>query len=323
MTANQTEACSKIQTADADSWICDGIPDHVIHAGMDAWDQAHKEMAEEIPGVTTDWDEGMIVAHIFKELCKAATEPSPTPPMPEGFGFLAERIADIAQGAPYLHVRGQFSYHGEAFIIGNRSGLKALRDAADHAISNNAADAGVYASDGEGYGLTIKCTDLMSELGEPPYIDHLAREVACVETQFMKDQQKHHRNFWLERANWIAKARRDQPIVDFTVQEGYYLASCDACGWVGSSHLCGTDTGTDAGDSDVYCPRCGQPGADCGKVAEAVGDKVALPKHEPGDRKHESGLIQRLQIAVDALREGKAPSIDAYDLQSVLTILRR
>lgn len=48
----------------------------------------------------------------------------------------------------------------------------------------------------------------------------------------------------------------------------YYAASCDKCGWQGSSEDCGTDTGFD--DSDVYCPDCHQSGADCGKAGEAA-----------------------------------------------------
>lgn len=55
------------------------------------------------------------------------------------------------------------------------------------------------------------------------------------------------------------------PVVSFDVDEPYYLASCDHCGWVGSSELCGS---SDA--DDVHCPRCHSAGADCGKVAAAV-----------------------------------------------------
>lgn len=54
----------------------------------------------------------------------------------------------------------------------------------------------------------------------------------------------------------------------FIVPEPYYLASCDGCGWVGSSGECGTDRGFD--DSDVYCPKCGKSGADCGTAAESA-----------------------------------------------------
>lgn len=58
------------------------------------------------------------------------------------------------------------------------------------------------------------------------------------------------------------------PVVSLEVREPYYLASCDACGWVGSSELCGTDSFGD--DSDVYCPRCQSSGADCGEVAALI-----------------------------------------------------
>lgn len=55
-------------------------------------------------------------------------------------------------------------------------------------------------------------------------------------------------------------------IVSFDVKDPYYLASCDTCGWVGSSELCIQDSWVN--DSDLYCPRCHTSGADCGKVAE-------------------------------------------------------
>lgn len=58
------------------------------------------------------------------------------------------------------------------------------------------------------------------------------------------------------------------PTISFTYNPPYYLASCDKCGWVGSSEYCGTDKEGD--DSDVYCPRCHAPGADCGKVADLL-----------------------------------------------------
>lgn len=52
----------------------------------------------------------------------------------------------------------------------------------------------------------------------------------------------------------------------FMVTGRYYLASCDHCEWIGSSEDCGTDSGGD--DSDVYCPKCDRPGADCGSEAD-------------------------------------------------------
>jgi NAD-dependent SIR2 family protein deacetylase len=47
----------------------------------------------------------------------------------------------------------------------------------------------------------------------------------------------------------------------------FYAASCDGCGWAGSSEECGTDyAGGD--DTDVYCPKCQRAGADFGKLGE-------------------------------------------------------
>ncbi len=61
-----------------------------------------------------------------------------------------------------------------------------------------------------------------------------------------------------------------------TVIEPFYPASCDGCGWQGSSGDCGTDSWGD--DSDVYCPR---NGADCGKAAEAAVRIKASGQAEP------------------------------------------
>ncbi|WP_409788149.1 Lar family restriction alleviation protein [Sphingomonas pseudosanguinis] len=67
---------------------------------------------------------------------------------------------------------------------------------------------------------------------------------------------------------WGSIAAYRGPVVELKAERPYYLASCDHCGWVGSSEKCGTDTSGD--DSSVYCPRCHLPGADCGKVADAI-----------------------------------------------------
>jgi len=56
--------------------------------------------------------------------------------------------------------------------------------------------------------------------------------------------------------------------VSYRVRPRFYLASCDACGWIGSSEECGVDAWGD--DSDVYCPKCQAPGADMGTVAVAA-----------------------------------------------------
>jgi hypothetical protein len=48
----------------------------------------------------------------------------------------------------------------------------------------------------------------------------------------------------------------------------FYAASCNGCGWAGSSEDCGIDTHSD--DSDVYCPSCGAAGCDNGTLGEAA-----------------------------------------------------
>jgi len=81
-------------------------------------------------------------------------------------------------------------------------------------------------------------------------------------------------HFAQERAKMIAAY--EGPVVSFDVAADYYLASCDACGWVGSSEKCGSDEA-----DDVFCPRCQASGADCGAVAERIqadqGEVCAVP----------------------------------------------
>lgn len=85
-------------------------------------------------------------------------------------------------------------------------------------------------------------------------------------------------------------AKYDGPIVSFEVRDPYYLASCNHCGWVGSTERCGTDSMGD--DSDVYCPRCHASGADCGKVAA----KLTTPPDASAIR----GAAIQLLSAIDA-----------------------
>lgn len=52
-----------------------------------------------------------------------------------------------------------------------------------------------------------------------------------------------------------------------TVHPDYYPASCDKCGWQGSSQdTISSPTGGD--DYDVLCPKCHHSGADCGDAGE-------------------------------------------------------
>ena len=61
---------------DDPNWIAEGISDDAVEAGINAWDQANRDLRDEnyIPGVTADWDEGMIVAAIFKAVCRKGLE---------------------------------------------------------------------------------------------------------------------------------------------------------------------------------------------------------------------------------------------------------
>lgn len=56
--------------ANDNAWVCAGIPDEAIEAGIAAWRAADVAMEEREhaaePEDMTDWDEGMIVAAIFK-----------------------------------------------------------------------------------------------------------------------------------------------------------------------------------------------------------------------------------------------------------------
>jgi hypothetical protein len=64
----------------------------------------------------------------------------------------------------------------------------------------------------------------------------------------------------------------------FVITGRWYLASCDGCGWIGSSEHCGTDSWGD--DSDVYCPKCERSGCDMGRVAATATEcVVSTPSH--------------------------------------------
>ena len=62
-----------------------------------------------------------------------------------------------------LNIYGQWAWHTEARIIGNREGLVALRQAIDEVLKGDVITAkqktGIYASDGEGYEVIIELHD--------------------------------------------------------------------------------------------------------------------------------------------------------------------
>lgn len=78
---------------------------------------------------------------------------------------------------PWMHVYPQYFPHSEAMIRGNREALEALRDALNDAINTGEAEASVFASDGEGYGVKIYRTNTHRALGQPEYIYELEFDV--------------------------------------------------------------------------------------------------------------------------------------------------
>lgn len=57
------------------------------------------------------------------------------------------------QDPALLHIHGQPSWHTEAYVLGNRDGLLALRAAIDGALAYGEGVAEVMVADGEGYSV--------------------------------------------------------------------------------------------------------------------------------------------------------------------------
>lgn len=79
-----------------------------------------------------------------------------------------------------LHIHAQKAHHDDAFIVGSREGLLAMREAIDLALDDCTAAAEVSVGDGEGYHVLIMLIDT-DEHGFPdddasvPYMaDHAA-----------------------------------------------------------------------------------------------------------------------------------------------------
>jgi hypothetical protein len=80
-----------------------------------------------------------------------------------------------------IHIYGQQFFHDDAFIIGTREGLTALRDAINEALEKGRAVTEVFVNDGEGYDICIALND--SNCLSPfwnklavPYADEMASE---------------------------------------------------------------------------------------------------------------------------------------------------
>ena len=91
---------------------------------------------------------------------------------------------------PYMHVVSQATYHAEAEIVGTTDALAAVSEALNSAISHRDAEVILFASDGEGYRLKIRRSDRIADLGEPFYIDDVAREIAAIERDFIVSHYK-------------------------------------------------------------------------------------------------------------------------------------
>lgn len=64
--------------------------------------------------------------------------------------------ADKKDVLPLIHLYAQYAPHQTAVIIGNREGIKALRDACDAALKEpGLVDIQAFVADGEGYTLGI------------------------------------------------------------------------------------------------------------------------------------------------------------------------
>lgn len=80
-----------------------------------------------------------------------------------------------------MHIYGQPCWHDDAFIVGDTTSLKALRDAIDKALDSehNEAAMSSFATDGEGYRTIILKRDLddtgWNEIASP-YTDEIAEE---------------------------------------------------------------------------------------------------------------------------------------------------
>jgi len=81
---------AKLEAMDAEPDITAGIPEEAIWAGIAAWDKAKHDLENYVSGVTPDWDEGMIVAAIYKAMLPLA----PAEPV-EGLDWLRKHIAEV------------------------------------------------------------------------------------------------------------------------------------------------------------------------------------------------------------------------------------
>lgn len=70
--------------------------------------------------------------------------------------------------AGVAHIIAQSYFHQPAFLIGDREGLERIRDAIAQALETGEARRGIFAQDGEGYGVHVLCVT-EAEMDGVPY----------------------------------------------------------------------------------------------------------------------------------------------------------
>lgn len=58
-----------------------------------------------------------------------------------------------------LHVYPQEAWHSPAYLVGNKTGIKRLRDLCDKALADGEAECDFLPEDGEGYPVCVKIVD--------------------------------------------------------------------------------------------------------------------------------------------------------------------
>lgn len=83
-----------------------------------------------------------------------------------------------------LHLYAQPAWHDDAWIVGNRAGLKALAQAIQNALASNEGRAEVMVADGEGYTLKVHLDN--SEWQSQSWVkraEPYTNEIACEQRQ--------------------------------------------------------------------------------------------------------------------------------------------
>jgi hypothetical protein len=77
-----------------------------------------------------------------------------------------------------VHLWSPMSFHEPQWVVGNKAGLQALRDAIDIALkTHGSACAEVFTNDGEGYDLGVHCiADSDIDNLAVPYTESYAKE---------------------------------------------------------------------------------------------------------------------------------------------------